>query len=294
MDQPRSIDHLVLPTANLKTARARLSALGFTVAPDGRHPFGTANCCVYLADGTFLEPLAVADESECRDAIKKSNVFVARHEAFRFRRGREGFSAVVFGTDDAAADHERFAGSGWSGGPMLEFSRDFVDASGAKDKASFRLAFAADACAPDCLFFTCQRINAPKVDRKALEVHKNGVQRLKSVIMAAPEAAFFGPYVTAACGATVVEMTREDTIVMGAANASIQLMTNQVLQRNFGPLSSGDQGLEARVIIFGVDDLRATQDHLKAQRIECEKFRRRVIVLPAPGQGAIFAFEANE
>lgn len=290
----RPIDHCVLPTADLGVARDRLSALGFTVAPNGLHPFGTENCCVYLPDGTFLEPLAVANHKKCREAIEKSNMFVARDDAFRFRRGEEGFSAVVFGSDDAAADHAALAATGWSGGPMLEFSRDFVDASGKKDVASFRLAFAADLRAPDCLFFTCERVNAPKVDRTALQSHANGVTRLKSIVLAAPHGSWFGPYVTAACGATVVDMTREGTIVMGAANATVQLMSNQGLARNFGPLSSSDQGLEARAIIFGVDDLKATKNYLIGNRIDCEKFRGRVIVLPAPGQGAIFAFEANQ
>jgi hypothetical protein len=46
------LDHLVLPTGSLEVARARLAALGFVVAPTGIHPFGTENCCVFLADGT--------------------------------------------------------------------------------------------------------------------------------------------------------------------------------------------------------------------------------------------------
>ena len=54
MSQPRALDHLVLPTTSLAVARDRLTTLGFTVAPDGVHPFGTVNCCIYLADGTFL------------------------------------------------------------------------------------------------------------------------------------------------------------------------------------------------------------------------------------------------
>ncbi|TIX38964.1 MAG: VOC family protein, partial [Mesorhizobium sp.] len=59
--RPHPLDHLVLPTASLDVARARLTLLGFTVAPTGIHPFGTENCCVFLTDGTYLEPLAVAD-----------------------------------------------------------------------------------------------------------------------------------------------------------------------------------------------------------------------------------------
>ncbi len=293
-DTARPIDHLVLPTASLKAARARLAALGFTVAPDGEHPFGTANCCVFLSDGVYLEPLATVSNALAADARAASNVFVARHEAFRFRRGNEGFSAVVFGTDDAAADHARFAATGWSGGPMLEFSRDFADASGNKDRASFKLAFAADARAPDCLFFTCERVNAPTIDRTTLQSHANGVRRLKSIVLAAPRASAFGPYVAAASGATVDGMSDDDTVVMNAANASIQLTSNQALQRDFGRPASGDQGLEAHAIIFGVDDLNATKTYMSANRIDCEKFPGRLIVLPAPGQGAILAFEANE
>ncbi len=72
------LDHLVLPTAGLDTARQRLEALGFTVAPMGVHPFGTRNCCVYLADGTFMEPLAIGDAAVADDAARAGNVFVAR------------------------------------------------------------------------------------------------------------------------------------------------------------------------------------------------------------------------
>ena len=98
----------------------------------------------------------------------------------------------------------------------------------------------------------------------------------------------------AASGATVDGASDEDTVVMNAANASLQLMTNQALQRDFGRTASGDQGLEARAIVFGVDDLNATKTYMSANRIDCEKFRGRLIVPPAPGQGAILAFEANE
>ncbi|NKC02735.1 VOC family protein [Ochrobactrum haematophilum] len=44
----RSVDHLVLPVEQLDEARARLSLLGFTVAPNAQHPFGTANVCSFL------------------------------------------------------------------------------------------------------------------------------------------------------------------------------------------------------------------------------------------------------
>lgn len=289
--RPRPIDHIVLPTAKLAVARARLSRLGFTVSPDGQHPFGTENACVYLADGTFLEPLAQANEKIQIEAAHRNNVFAARDLAYRFRRGEEGMSAIVFGTEDAEADHTVFMQEGISAGPVLEFSRNFVDAEGREDKASFRLAFAADLRAPDCFFFTCQRIGVPNVDRSTLERHENGAVRLKAAVLAAPDPFSFGPTVRAVSGAEI-DGFHDNRFTIAAANAGIEMMTTQALYENFGTLSIDDRGLRARAVVFGVPDLKATKSYLVSKGIACEKYRGRVIVLPAPGQGAIFAFEA--
>ncbi|MGH7005536.1 MAG: VOC family protein, partial [Alphaproteobacteria bacterium] len=165
----RPVDHLVLPTADLDAARDRLERLGFSVAPVGTHPFGTENVCVYLGDDSFLEFLAIGQRETCEAEARAGNVFVARDQSYRFRNGAEGFSALVMGSGDAEADHAAFVQSGISAGPILNFSRPFVLPDGRKDKAGFRLAFAADLRAPDAFFFTCQRVDAPKVDRAALQ-----------------------------------------------------------------------------------------------------------------------------
>jgi hypothetical protein len=140
---PRLLDHCVLPVPSLAVARKRYEALGFTVAPQGTHPFGTINSCVYFADDTFLEPLAVGDAAKVRDAIGSRNVFVARDALYRQAIGEDGFSALVFKTDDAKADHAGFEEADVSAGPVLDFSRAFVDPTGKSGKVSFRLAFAA-------------------------------------------------------------------------------------------------------------------------------------------------------
>ena len=112
----KPLDHVVLPVADLGKARARLTALGFTVAPDGLHPFGTSNCCVYLADGTYLEPLAVNDREKASATAQAGNVFTGRDAAFRRNVGEEGFSALAFTTQDAHEDHEAFVQTGFSAG----------------------------------------------------------------------------------------------------------------------------------------------------------------------------------
>ncbi|SPZ34390.1 putative lactoylglutathione lyase [Agrobacterium tumefaciens] len=47
MTKPYSVDHLVLPVEVIGVAVKRLVSLGFTVAPEALHPFGTQNACVF-------------------------------------------------------------------------------------------------------------------------------------------------------------------------------------------------------------------------------------------------------
>ncbi|WP_187971739.1 VOC family protein [Aquibium microcysteis] len=278
-----ALDHLVLPTASLETARGRLGALGFTVAPTGVHPFGTANCCVYMADGTFLEPLAIADADACAAAAAAGNVFVGRDRAFRSTGRHEGFSAIVLASDDADADHGTFVGAGLSAGDVLSFSRPFQDASGRSDTASFKLAFAA---APRTLpfVFSCQRLNAPAVDRSALQHHANGVTRLLSIMVVAAD-----PAAASRFFATVTGVAGE----AGATATRYALANGDILVR---PATSGDGALptglfDFRAVTFGVSDLSATRRVLSANGIAFETTDQRITVPPAPGQGAGFIFE---
>ncbi|MGL4489218.1 MAG: VOC family protein, partial [Rhizobiaceae bacterium] len=177
----RPLDHLVLPTASLYTARSRLGSLGFIVAPVGVHPFGTENACVYFADGTFLEPLAIGQRETAEAATLAGNAFTARDAAYRFRRNQEGFSAIVMGSNDAKSDHQQFIRTGISAGQVLDFGREFETPDGKKARMDFRLAFAADLRSPDFFGFTCERINVPKSDRSKLVAHENSVTSIRSV-----------------------------------------------------------------------------------------------------------------
>jgi hypothetical protein len=259
---PRRIDHCVLPTASLDIARARLTALGFNVAPNGRHPFGTENCCVYFADGTFLEPLAIADADEIRQAIAAENVFVARDAAYRANLGDEGFSALVFASDDADADHAQFVGEGFSAGPLLTFSRPFKDAAENIGMASFKLAFAADAATPDTFFFTCQRLNAPAVDRLALEKHANGV----------------GGIIAVECEAGTDHGDLLDTVA-GTGQSVIRVVAGQPV-------------LRLRRIVFGAKSLDDLAALLTANAVEHLRLSAAIEIPAAAGQGAAFRFES--
>lgn len=288
--KPRPLDHLVLPVGDLSVARARLAALGFTVAPEGVHPFGTANCCVYFADGTFLEPLAVADRALAARTASEGNVFTARDGLYRSAVGDDGFSALVVGTDDARGDHAQFEAAGVSAGQILDFSRPFVDSSGRTDTASFRLAFAAEPSAPDAFFFACQRVNVPKVDRSALQAHANGVVAIAQVLLSAEMPGAFAGLLSEVAGAETVPIA--DGIAATVGQAKVAIAKPERIAAEFAiPNASASRRLVG--VIFVVASLAAAERRLRDAAVAFQRHNGRLVVQPAPGQGATFLFEGS-
>jgi hypothetical protein len=283
----KPLDHLVLPTRDLETARARLGSLGFTVAPQGVHPFGTINCCVYFSDGTFIEPLAVGDADAAANAVASGNAFVGRDRTFRDRNGDEGFSAVVFGSADADADDARYRAASIQGGKRLDFSRPFLDASGRQDTASFRLAFAAMPDMADAFVFACQRVNAPKVDRSALETHANGATAIREVVGVADDSARRLRFLAEVAGATA-DAVEGDTVRL--PNAALTLCDRENFRNRFG-LGASPSTLRFAAIVLAVPDIEAVSSHLAASGIDSHVNGKSLVVPSEPGQGAIFVFE---
>jgi hypothetical protein len=279
------LDHLVLPTQSLDVARTRLTSLGFVVAPTGIHPFGTENCCVFLADGTYLEPLAIGDEQAAMKAIADGNVFVARDRAYRESHGDEGFSAVVLATDHADADHARYVEAGLSAGDTLSFSRAFTDTSGKSDVASFKLAFAATRVATDAFLFACQRINAPKVDRTALQAHANGATGIVEAVAVSDQPAK---------EIRLISVAVNDPAADGGAfllpNATLSVLDPKSFTARFGIPAGPSPKLRFAAIVFAVENADVTSRLLAANSIQHDIARNDIVVRPASGQGAAFIF----
>lgn len=283
------LDHIVLPTESLGAAEARLAALGFTVAPRGIHPFGTENCCVYLADGTFLEPLAVGDAEVAAQAIMAGNVFVARDHTYREEHGAEGFSAIVFGTEDADADHRAYVEANISAGERLDFSRPFTDRSGKSDTVSFRLAFASGRDTPDAFVFAYQRVNAPKVDRAALQAHANGAVAIRGVVAVSDDVARLRKLLAIAAGAPNKAAVAESRLAL--PNADIELMHGAEYEAKFGLGAGARSALRFVAVVFATADLVATERLLVSAHVKHHLRDGRLVVPQADGQGAAFIFE---
>lgn len=287
----RPLDHLVLPVEDLETTRARHLALGFTVAADARHPYGTENACVFFSDGTYLEPLAVASREECEKAARGGNVFVARDQAHRFRLGDTGFSAFVVGSSDADTDHTRFVELGMSGGDLLGFSRPMKFPDGSEQTASFKLAFAADLRAPDFFGFAVERINVPAADRSALTAHVNGVVGIAEVILSEPNPTDFQYFIQELCDNREVD-ANSFGMTIELEGASVTVLNRAGLEAFLGVFDPGrERGLLGRAVAFKVRDLVALTELLQKNGIAAREHGSRLIVDPAPGQGAIYCFE---
>ena len=287
----RSIDHLVLPVTTLELARERLGQLGFTVAPDAVHPFGTENACVFFEDGTYLEPLAIHKREICESAALKGNVFVARDQTFRFRRGEEGFSAVALATRDADGDHKRFSKLGMSGGRKLQFSRVFESAGGKKSTASFKLAMAADLRSPDSFMFTCERVKAPPAKRGKLVEHDNGALGIAEIAMGEPNPSDFQYFLQEVLNQRDIN-AHSFGIELLAANANVAAYTARGLKAWYG-IESGchGRGLRFRAFSVAVKNLDKTEKHLKKNKVASRRIAQRVVVDHALGQGCVIAFE---
>lgn len=291
---PRKIDHLVLPVGSLETARERLTRLGFTVAADARHPFGTENACVFLADGTYLEPLAIGHRETCEKAALKGNQFVARDAAYRFRRGEDGFSAVVLATDDADADHRHFGKNGISAGRKLRFSRSFTDPSGGNSKGSFKLAFAADLRSPDCFFVTCERLERPDFDRQALTRHENGAVAIREIALSETNPSDFQYMLQEILNQRDVN-AHSFGMELETQNANLGVYNPAGLRAWYGIGQSGHaRGLRFRAVLLAVEDIERTDAILAAAGIAVKRIGERRIVDPAPGQGYVLAFEEQQ
>lgn len=286
----RAIDHLVLPVVSLQEARQRLGLLGFTVAPDARHPFGTQNACVFLKSGSYLEPLAVASAEECQAAVDHGNVFVARDQDFR-RRHAEGLSAIVGATADAADDHARFVENGMSGGEILAFERPVQQPDGRIARAGFRLAFSADPQSPDFCLFTCQRVRPLAFDKAALERHGNGTLAIASVVLTASDPASHLPWLRVALGEGWAE-ARPNGIAFSTAATQIEILDPTGLQEMTGlPEGEGTEGLSGAAIVFAVADLLVTERLLADNGVAHSRRQNRLVVPHEAGQGVPYLFQ---
>ena len=102
----RDIDHVVVMTRDLESARAGWEQLGFTTTPRAVHPFGTANSLIQM-QGNFVELLEIDDAGKIPPMAGGFFSFAEHNRTF-LDAGGEGGSMLVLTSDDRDADR-----AGW-------------------------------------------------------------------------------------------------------------------------------------------------------------------------------------
>ena len=280
---PKSLDHLVLPVSSLETARTRLTALGFTVAPDGHHPFGTSNACVFFNDDTYFEPLAISDLKVYQHEVERGNSFLRRDQLYRKSIGENGFSLIALTSNDANSERERHLELGYDCGPMVSFRRDVEQPDGSNKQISINLFITSTENSPNLALFSCQWLSEKIID-VALKTHANGVVEISSIAILADAAAndYFsniaGPFQP---GSQNIELD----------NTKLNLMSAAELKQAYDiDIEDNTPCIRAMAVDLVVTDIFYTAVVLRISGITSKQIGKRLVVAPADGQGYTIAF----
>jgi hypothetical protein len=178
----RGLDHIVVAVKDLESAGQVWSDLGFTVTPENRHSWGTANRLVQL-DGFFVELLSVADQDLIVEASEEVFSFGAFNRDFLTRR--EGASMLVLDSADPRKDRDDFRQAGLKLFEPFSFERTANLSDGSKVQVAFDLTFLRDPLAPEIGYFTCCNRFPQNFWKEAFQTHANGASTVKAVYLVA-------------------------------------------------------------------------------------------------------------
>ena len=287
----RLIDHFVLVAGNLPDARKHYLQMGFNVAPDGVHPFGTYNANMYFRDGPMVETLSIENCIKYSEAIEAGNTFVTNDAAFRAAQGDDGFSHVVVTSADADLDHNDFLERGVSGGDIVSFSRQFEQPDGSVETIAAKLAFATHSKAQSGFYFTCEDIAVPEIDRSSLLDHENGALGANNVISCSREPLTYVDFLRGLFESNEVRVSNQNVECL-VPNGRASIVTPEVLAQDFG-IKHCRNGAELlhRGLIFRVTNLQKVEALFIQNKILYEQHNERLVTELSPESGPFFAFE---
>lgn len=181
----RDIDHVVVMTSDLESARAGWEQLGFTTTPRAVHPFGTANSLIQL-QGNFVELLEIDDPERIPPAAERFFSFADHNRDFLKANG-EGGSMLVLTSADRDADRAGWIDRGLQAYEPVDFERTARLPDGQETRVAFSLAFTGDPSVTGLGFFVCQQHTPEAFWKPDYQRHRNGAQRITAVTLAAPE-----------------------------------------------------------------------------------------------------------
>jgi hypothetical protein len=283
----RGIDHLVLCVRNLDAARAAYARMGFTLTPPALHPFGTGNSLVQL-QGNFIELLAVVDPAKI--AAPKAGEFAFGPFNKAFLEKREGFSMLVFASDDARRDQAEFAQAGLDTYAPFDFARKARLPGGEEVTVAFSLAFVTDRRMPEAGFFVCQQ-HAPEYFWKPeYQTHANGAVAVAEAVMVADDPVSLGGLFAGLQGKDAVSAEAGQLSVQTAHGRIVVLDRPRAAERFGDALPRGPATPHFVAYRITVQDPAATRSLLDAAGVHFRAIQDTLQIAAADAFGTVIEF----
>lgn len=180
----RGLDHVVVAVQDLEKAGRVYSELGFTVTPENRHSWGTANRLVQL-DGFFIELLSVAEPAKISETSGSAFSFGAFNRDFL--KKRQGASMLVLDSNGADKDRSDFQRVGLRLYDPFSFERTAHLADGSTAQVAFDLTLVGDDLSPEIGYFTCHNKFPENFWKPDFQSHANGAKAIRAVYMIAAD-----------------------------------------------------------------------------------------------------------
>jgi catechol 2,3-dioxygenase-like lactoylglutathione lyase family enzyme len=283
----RGIDHLVLAVADLEAARRRYAALGFTLTPPARHPFGTANSLIQL-DGAFLELLSVAEPAAIPPHEPGRFSFAAFNRDYL--KSGEGLSMLVLDSRDARADNRAFRQAGLVTYEPFDFSRTARLPSGEEAKVGFSLAFTSHPDIESAGFFVCQQHAPEHFWRAEYQRHENTALSVEEVCLVADRPMDFVKFLQTFAGSDKVVVS-EHGAEIGAARGTLVVLTGAGFAERYGVAPPGAHRRPALAgYTVGVSDFDKVLAAVERAGVATADGDGRLSVVPDDAFGAVLAF----
>lgn len=234
----RGLNHLVLTGHDLDAMGDHYASLGFTLAPRGRHPFGTDNAVIQL-QGCYLELLAVARPEDVPEHGANSFSFAAFNRDYAARH--EGFAMLVFDTPDARADIASWQKAGLKTYEPFDFQRGAKLPSGEEITVGFSLAFSRTPQAPWIGLFACQHYRPDYYEQARYLAHENTAQNVREVWISGDGALGLSDFMAKLTGLKA-RQDGDDRIVFATRTGDLVLASPDAFAAAFGepPPHPGD------------------------------------------------------
>lgn len=165
------IDHPLITVRDLDLAISRFSALGFTMAPKSRHPWGTSTC-ISIMQQSLIEIVSIYDEA-LLDELPAGDFHFGRH-VHHYLQEREGIALTALYSDDAENDAAKIAAQGITCQGTIRFGRDVILPDGTPDRTATTLKILYDPDLPRLSNFICQQHRPDLIYVPKWSNHTNG------------------------------------------------------------------------------------------------------------------------